>query len=48
MADNVACGIPVRRAHAFWLRPGSSRTLRTDSPTETSIRRRAGRYPFIS
>lgn len=46
MAEMVACGMPVSRANWFWLSSWNSRTIRTDSPTETAIRFFAGRYSF--
>ena len=47
MAEMVACGMPVSADSWLWLSSWSSRRIRTDSPTETSIRFFAGRYTFI-
>jgi hypothetical protein len=40
--------MPVSPANSFWLYPRNSRMMRTDSPTETSMRFLAGRKVFIS
>ena len=39
--------MPVSLANSFWLYPCNSRMMRTDSPTETSMRFLARRKVFI-
>jgi hypothetical protein len=47
MAESVAWGMPLSLANSFWLYPCNSRMMRTDSPTDTSMRFLAGRNVFI-
>ena len=47
LAEMVDCGIPVSLDSPFWVNLCSSRTIRTDSPTETSTRLRARRKSFM-
>jgi len=48
MTEMVAWGMPVSLPNSFWLYPCNSRMMRTDSPTDTSMRFLAERKVLIS